>query len=77
MHYSCFTTTDGIWIAHGGYGGQYLLANPDTGIAVAYMAVLENESGDSGDIYPPLINMMAELAATESIGPGRSEFIGT
>lgn len=63
MYYSRMATTNGTWLGHGGYGGQYLLANPDTGIAVAYMAVHENQSGDDGDIYPPLINMMAELAA--------------
>lgn len=64
LHYSRMTTTNGIWIGHGGYGGQYLLANPDTGIAVVYLGVFENQSGDDGDSWPPLINMMAELAAT-------------
>ncbi|MDK1492940.1 serine hydrolase [Sinorhizobium sp. 7-81] len=63
MYYSRQTTTDGTWIGHGGFGGQYLLANPDTGTAVVYMAVFENQSGDDGDIYPPLIQMMAKLAA--------------
>ncbi|WP_081709550.1 serine hydrolase domain-containing protein [Mesorhizobium erdmanii] len=77
MYYSRCTTTDGTWLGHGGYGGQYLLANPDTGIVVVYMGVHENQSGDDGEIYPPLINMMAELAASESIGPGRSVFSGT
>lgn len=76
MYYSRQTTTNGTWIGHGGFGGQYLLANPDTGIVVVYMAVFENESGDSKDLYPPLINMMAEVAAAESTGLG-SAIIGT
>ncbi|MEI9425787.1 serine hydrolase [Mesorhizobium sp. Cs1299R1N1] len=78
MYYSRMTTTNGAWLGHGGYGGQYLLANPDTGIAVVYLGVHENQSGDDAEIYPPLINMMAELAGTQSlsIGPG-SSFNGT
>ncbi|MER8708503.1 serine hydrolase [Mesorhizobium sp. M1088] len=71
IYYSRSTTTDGTWIGHGGYGGQYLLANPDTGVAVVYMAVFENQSGDDGDLYPPLIHMMAELAAANETGHGR------
>ncbi|WP_167392301.1 serine hydrolase [Mesorhizobium sophorae] len=76
MYYSRQTTTNGTWIGHGGYGGQYLLTNPDTGIAVVFMAVFENESGDRADLYPPLINMMAEVATADSTGPG-STVIGT
>ncbi|MER9657858.1 beta-lactamase family protein [Mesorhizobium sp. M0152] len=73
LYYSRQTTTNGTWIGHGGYGGQYLLANPDTGIAVVYMAVHENESGDSPGLYPPLINMLADLAAAE--GPTSQQLI--
>lgn len=73
MYYSRQTTTNGIWLGHGGYGGQYLLANPDTGTTVVYMAVHENESGDSPDLYPSLINMMADLAAAE--GPTSQQLI--
>ncbi|RWQ61949.1 hypothetical protein [Mesorhizobium sp.] len=53
LYYSRGTTTDGIWIGHGGYGGQYVLANPDTGTALAYMAVVENESGITGIFARP------------------------
>ncbi|MER8734277.1 beta-lactamase family protein [Mesorhizobium sp. M1227] len=77
LYYSRFTTTNGTWIGHGGSGGTYLLANPDTGIAVVYMAVFENESGDSADFWQPLISMMAELASAESLSPARSAFSGT
>ncbi|RWC27072.1 MAG: class A beta-lactamase-related serine hydrolase [Mesorhizobium sp.] len=78
LYYSRQTTTNGTWLGHGGYGGQYLLANPDTGIAVVYMAIFENQSGDSADMWPPLINMMAELAAAGSPSTGTgSEVIGT
>ncbi|WP_095090455.1 serine hydrolase domain-containing protein [Mesorhizobium sophorae] len=76
LYYSRQTTTNGTWIGHGGYGGQYLLANPDTGIAVVYMSVFENQSGDSPDFWQPLIKMMAEVAEAESNDP-RSALMGT
>ncbi|TIQ33276.1 MAG: beta-lactamase family protein, partial [Mesorhizobium sp.] len=33
-HYSRQLTTDGTWLGHSGYGGQFMLANPDTGTVV-------------------------------------------
>ncbi|RWN94515.1 hypothetical protein [Mesorhizobium sp.] len=40
------------------------IPNPDlVSTAVIYMAVLENQSGDDENIYPPLMQMMAEIAA--------------
>lgn len=78
LYYSRQTTTDGTWVGHGGYGGQYLLANPDTGIVVVYMAVFENQSGDSADFWQPLIKMMAQLAVAESLSiDPASSFNGT
>ncbi|MER8917347.1 beta-lactamase family protein [Mesorhizobium sp. M0761] len=62
-HYSRQTNTDGTWLGHGGYGGQYLLVNPDTGTVVVYFSVLEHSSAMDGDFTGPLVKMMAELAA--------------
>ncbi|MDX8516422.1 serine hydrolase domain-containing protein [Mesorhizobium captivum] len=63
LYYSRHTTTDGTFVGHAGLGGQFLLANPDTGTAVVYMAVHENKDGESMDMYPTLIRMMVEIAA--------------
>ncbi|BCH34954.1 6-aminohexanoate-dimer hydrolase [Mesorhizobium sp. L-8-10] len=63
MRYSRQTFTDGIWLGHAGYGGQFLLANPDTGTVVAYLSVLENASGSDSAFSERLIKMMAEVAA--------------
>ncbi|MER9058453.1 serine hydrolase [Mesorhizobium sp. M0910] len=63
LYYSRHTTTDGTFVGHAGHGGQFLVANPDTGTAVVYMAVHENKDGDSLDLFPALIHMMAEIAA--------------
>ncbi|MER8725424.1 serine hydrolase [Mesorhizobium sp. M1027] len=61
--YSRHVNTDGTFLGHGGYGGQYMLANPDTGNVVVYFGVLENKSASDPDFSDPLVKMMAELAA--------------
>jgi len=48
QRYSNHTVTDGQCVGHGGYGGQYMLANPDTGVVVVFFSVLEN-----ADAYDP------------------------
>ncbi|CDX14568.1 Beta-lactamase class C and other penicillin binding proteins [Mesorhizobium sp. ORS 3324] len=63
MRYSRQLQTNGTWLGHGGLGGQYMLANPDTGIVVVYLSVLENESADDPDFFGPLVQMMTEVAA--------------
>jgi CubicO group peptidase (beta-lactamase class C family) len=48
QRYSNHTVTDGQCLGHGGYGGQYMLANLDTGVVVVFFSVLEN-----ADAYDP------------------------
>ncbi|MBP2239397.1 CubicO group peptidase (beta-lactamase class C family) [Sinorhizobium kostiense] len=62
MRYSRQMFTDGTWVGHGGYGGQFMLANPDTGTVVVYLSVLENRSASDSDFSGPLVKMMSELA---------------
>jgi CubicO group peptidase (beta-lactamase class C family) len=42
--YSNQLVTNGRWLAHGGYGGQWMMADPDTNVVVAFFSVLENTS---------------------------------
>ncbi|MFD2054785.1 serine hydrolase domain-containing protein [Mesorhizobium calcicola] len=63
MRYSRQTFTDGTWLGHGGYGGQFMLANPDTGTVVVYFSVLENKSASDTNHFTPMVKMMEELAA--------------
>lgn len=62
MFYSRHMVTDGTFISHGGWGGQYLLINPDTGTVVVYFSALENRD-PTGANNGPLVQMMAEVAA--------------
>ncbi|MER8401996.1 hypothetical protein [Mesorhizobium sp. M1348] len=62
--YSRQVNTDGTFLGHGGYGGQFMLANPDTGTVVVYFGVIENASASDPDFS-------AELAAQEAAVAGR------
>jgi len=37
--------TIGRFLAHAGYGGQWLIVDTQTGLSCAFLSVLENESG--------------------------------
>jgi CubicO group peptidase (beta-lactamase class C family) len=63
LRYSNMTNTNGTWLGHGGYGGQYLVANPETGRVAAFLSVLQNDAGYDADHYPPIIAMLAEICA--------------
>lgn len=63
LRYSNQTNTDGTWVGHGGYGGQYLVANPTTGRVACFLSVLQDAHGYDPDWYPPIISMLAEICA--------------
>ncbi|MER9776570.1 serine hydrolase [Mesorhizobium sp. M0220] len=65
MRYSRQMYTDGTFISHGGYGGQHLLINPDTGTVVVYFSVLENKSASDPDFSGAMVKMMADVAAAK------------
>lgn len=59
MKYGFHLMTNGRWVGHGGYAGQYMLANPETGVVVAFLGAVENARGsDIG--YNADIVLMAE-----------------
>lgn len=62
LRYSNQTNTDGDWIGHGGYGGQYMLVNPTTRTVCVYFSVFENESGYDAAFYARLIRMMETVS---------------
>ncbi len=62
-NYSNQTFTNGTWLGHGGYGGQFLLANPDTGISVSFFSVLLNKKAMDYDYLGDMVNMMESIAS--------------
>lgn len=61
LRYANQTNTNGQWLGHGGYGGQYLLANPETGRVACFLSVLQDEDGYDSAWYPPIIAMLADI----------------
>lgn len=45
VRYSNQLMTDGKWVGHAGYGGQFLMVDMETGRVAAFLSVLENDSG--------------------------------
>ena len=63
LRYSNQFNTNGRWLGHGGYGGQFMLADMTTGRVAVFLSVLDTEEGYFGSYYPPIIRMMAEICA--------------
>jgi CubicO group peptidase (beta-lactamase class C family) len=61
QRYSNQTATDGQCLGHGGYGGQYMLANPDTGVVVVFLSVLENADAYDPTYSAEVIRMAEEI----------------
>jgi CubicO group peptidase (beta-lactamase class C family) len=45
QRYSRHLMTDGRWVGHAGYGGQFLMIDPARSRVAAYLSVIENDSG--------------------------------
>lgn len=63
LRYSNQTNTNGTWVGHGGYGGQYIVANPDTGRVACFLSVLQDAHGFDPNYYPPIIAMLEAICA--------------
>lgn len=63
LRYSNQFNTSGRWLGHGGYGGQYMLADMTTGRVAVFLSVLDTEDGYFSSYYPPIIQMLAEICA--------------
>lgn len=63
LRYSNQTHTDGTWLGHGGYGGQYLVANPATGRVACFLSVLQDAHGYDPDWYAQIVAMLTAICA--------------
>ena len=65
LRYSNHLNTNGRWIGHGGYGGQYMLADLTSGVVGVFYSVVEDKDGYPLDYYPPVIAMLETIAAMD------------
>ena len=61
FHYSNQLVSNGRWVGHGGYGGQWMLADESAGAAVAFFSVLENASASDADYNADRIAMADDI----------------
>lgn len=63
VRYAGQMMTDGRWIGHAGYGGQFLMVDTRTGLSCAYLSVLENDAGYCVDYMNDTIAWLEEIVA--------------
>jgi len=52
--------SNGTWVGHPGYGGQFLMADPQKQAAAAFFSVLETEYGDREGYFADVIAALQE-----------------
>ncbi|TIM52306.1 MAG: beta-lactamase family protein [Mesorhizobium sp.] len=68
VRYSNQTNTDGRWLGHGGYGGQYMIADLASGVVGIFFSVLENKEAWDSNYYIPIIKMLADIGQLDFDG---------
>ena len=63
VKYSNQMFTNGVWLGHAGWGGQFMLANPDTGAVGVFFSVLENASAWDPVYKMRIIKMLDHITA--------------
>ena len=61
VRYANHLMTNGRWIGHGGYGGQFLMADMQFGRVAASLSVLENDAGYEEDCMVEVIAGLDEV----------------
>ncbi len=61
-YYRNFLETDGTWIGHNGYGGQWLMVYPDSDIVIACLSGLADDGGLDWGFIRRLAALGSELA---------------
>ncbi|MEQ9490469.1 MAG: serine hydrolase domain-containing protein [Alphaproteobacteria bacterium] len=62
VRYSNQMFTGGRWVGHGGYGGQFMLCDLESGVVSVFFSVLENRDCYDPDYSGEIINMLAGIA---------------
>lgn len=61
LKYSNQTNTNGRWLGHGGYGGQYMLADLNSGVVGVFYSVLLNRHASDADYSSEIIDMLQSI----------------
>ncbi|MBT4888377.1 MAG: serine hydrolase [Rhodospirillales bacterium] len=61
VRYSNQTFTNGRWVGHLGFGGQVLMADPDTQTVISFFSVLESRHADDETYFGEVISMGEDI----------------
>jgi len=61
LNYSNQTNSNGRWLGHGGYGGQYMLADLESGVVGVFFSVLESEDAYDPEYSMEITNMLQRI----------------
>lgn len=64
LRYSNHMMTDGRFLGHAGYGGQFLLVDTENNLSCAFLSVLENDAGYDDDYMSKVIGVLSDLCKT-------------
>ncbi len=64
VRYANHVMTNGRWIGHGGYGGQFLMVDMETGRVAVFFSVLENDSGYDTDYMADVVARIERVICT-------------
>ena len=67
IHYCNQLRTNGRWVGHGGWGGQFLYVDPSTETVVVFFSVLENDSASDWAYQVEIIAMADEISLLEDV----------
>lgn len=61
QRYASHIETDGRWLSHGGYCGQYLMIDTKTGLVGVYFSVVEDKDGICDDHFTAIYDMFVGI----------------
>ena len=65
IRYSNHTMVNGRALGHSGWGGQYAVANLDTGTIGVFFSVIENQHATTLDYLSPIMRMLDSITSAE------------
>ena len=57
--------TNGEWIGHGGFGGQWMAAHPETGMSLAFFSVFADDGGVDGALLTKMTSDIADILSSK------------
>lgn len=61
LRYRNHLLSNGTWVGHPGYAGQFLMIAPEKRAVAAFYSVLETDYGDQDGYFPMIISVLEEL----------------